>query len=159
MAVERVVALGRLPHDADTGAVDRAIAEMGLETMRNRPTTELSGGELARVLIARALAQETPFLMADEPIAGLDPAAQIATMQLFGRLAREGRGVLVSLHDIGLALRHATRVVVLHEGRIAADGVPSEVITPKMLATVFGITAQLAETPEGLLFQPLDVLS
>lgn len=158
MAVERVVALGRMPHNADPDAVERALAQMGLTAMRTRPATELSGGELARVLIARALAQETPFLMADEPIAGLDPAAQIATMQLFSRLARDGRGVMVSLHDIGLALRHATRVIVLNAGRIAADGPPAEVIEPGMLADVFGITADISQTTNGPLFQPLDVL-
>ena len=94
VSVQTLIALGRIPHlprgarlrDADRKAVDGAIAHMGLEAMRERTATQLSGGEQARVLIARALAQETPLLLVDEPTAGLDPAHQIATMQVFADL-------------------------------------------------------------------------
>ena len=159
MSVEDLVALGRLPHDTPgTNEVDDAIEKMGLSMMRDRPATELSGGEQARVLIARTLAQNTPFLLADEPIAGLDPAAQIATMRLFADLATEGRGVLVSLHDLGLAARHTTRLILMQAGRLVADGPPKDVMTPANLAEVFGITAHMAETAHGTLLQPLDVL-
>ena len=144
---------------ADQAAVERAIARMGLEPFRHRITTRLSGGEQARVLIARSLAQEAPLLLADEPTAGLDPAHQIATMQTFGQLAAEGRSVLVSLHDLGLAARHCTRLVILHDGGIAADGAPRDVLTPDLIRAAFGISAHLQETPEGLIFQPLEVLT
>ncbi|WP_353474496.1 ABC transporter ATP-binding protein [Salipiger sp. H15] len=154
--VEDLVALGRLPHgDHARAPVEAAIGQMGLEPLRHRRATNLSGGEQARALLARALAQETPLLMADEPTAGLDPAHQIATMEVFGALAAEGRGVLLSLHDIGLAARHCTRLVLLAEGRLLADGPPEEVLTDDLLARGFGITAYHAQTPDGPVFQPM----
>ena len=164
--VERLVALGRLPHlpqglrlpPADQALVDRSIARMGLEDYRQRAASRLSGGEQARALIARALAQDTPFLMADEPAAGLDPAHQISTMQVFASLAVEGRAALVSLHDLGLAARHCTRLVLLAEGGILADGPPAEVLTPDLMARAFGVSIWHETTAQGPVFQPLEVL-
>lgn len=159
MSVEAVVRLGRLPHGGGgEAAVARALARMNLQALRARAATELSGGEQARVLIARALAQEAPLLLADEPIAGLDPAAQIATMQVFAGLAAAGGAVVASLHDLGLAARHCTRLWVLSQGRLVADGAPRDVLTPDLLAAVFHIRAHFAETPEGPVFQPLGLL-
>lgn len=159
MPVAAVVGLGRLPHGSgDAGATDRAIRHMRLQGLRDRPATALSGGEQARVLIARALAQEAPLLMADEPIAGLDPEAQIATMQVFAELAAAGGAVLASLHDLGLAARHCTRLWVLSAGGLVADGAPSAVLTPALLAEVFHIRAHFAQGPEGPVFQPLSRL-
>ena len=164
VTVEALVALGRTPHlglrgagAVDAAAVDRALARMGLESFRDRLATALSGGEQARVLIARALAQETPLLLADEPIAGLDPESQIRTMEVFAGLAAEGHAVVASLHDLGLAARHCTRLVMLSRGRLVADGVPAEVLTPQNLAEVFGVRAYYAETADGPVFQPLGV--
>lgn len=164
--VHSVVMLGRIPHLSalqkagaeDTRQVDEALKRMELSDMRDRPATQLSGGEQARVLIARALAQDTPLLLADEPIAGLDPAHQIATMQTFAGLAEQGKSVLVSLHDLGLAARHCTRLILLGGGKVVADGPPDEVLTPERLAQVFGITARCEHTDQGLVFQPLDVI-
>lgn len=166
MEVETLVALGRLPHlpkgarlrPADQSAVDAALDHMGLDGFRSRIATHLSGGEQARVLIARALAQETPLLMADEPIAGLDPAGQIATMNVFSNLAAKGRAVVVSLHDLGLAARHCTRLVLLHRGRVVADGPPAQVLTAQNIAAVFGVTAHIVQTDHGTVFQALEVL-
>lgn len=163
MPVESLVALGRIGHpDAararDRDAVERAITALRLGPLRHRTATELSGGEQARALIARALAQETPMLIADEPIAGLDPAAQISVMRLFAGLAATGGTVLASLHDLGLAARHCSRLIMLDGGRIVADGPPDAVLTPAILARVFGITAQLTHGPQGLMFQPLDTV-
>ena len=158
ITVEHLVALGRLPHVGDNGAVGRALTHMGLDAFRTRRATELSGGEQARVLIARALAQEAPLLLADEPIAGLDPAAQIATMRVFAGLAQEGGAVIAALHDLGLAARYCTRLLVLSAGRLVADGPPRDVLTPDVLAQVFGIRAHFADTPDGPVFQPLDMV-
>ena len=163
MPVESVVALGRIAHPGaaratDRAAIDRAIAALRIEAFRHRPATELSGGEQARVLIARALAQDAPMLIADEPIAGLDPAAQIGVMRLFRDLAGQGGTVLASLHDLGLAARYCTRLVMLAGGRIAADGPPEAVLTAANVARVFGIAAHLSRGPDGLLFQPLDLI-
>ncbi|MDU8913693.1 ABC transporter ATP-binding protein [Aestuariicoccus sp. MJ-SS9] len=164
--VETLVALGRLPHlprgtalrAEDRFHVEAALTRMGLGAFRHRAATELSGGEQARVLIARALAQDTALLLADEPIAGLDPAAQIATLQTFRALAEEGRGVLTSLHDLSLAARFCTRLILLDQGRKVADGAPAEVLTEDRLAQVFHLRAKVHRTEHGPLFQPLDVL-
>jgi len=164
--VHSVVMLGRIPHlgavqkpqAEDVAHVDAALARMELAKMRDRAATQLSGGEQARVLIARALAQDTPLLLADEPIAGLDPAHQIATMQTFAGLADQGKSVVVSLHDLGLAARHCTRLILLGDSTIVADGAPEDVLTPDRLAQVFGITAWVERTDQGLVYQPLEVI-
>ncbi|MCA1336332.1 ABC transporter ATP-binding protein [Pseudooceanicola marinus] len=162
VTVEALVALGRLPHGgggpADHAAIVAAIERMALTELQQRTATRLSGGEQARALIARALAQETPLLMADEPTAGLDPAHQISTMEVFADLAAAGQGVLLSLHDLGLAARHCTRLLLLAEGRLLADGPPEAVLTPDLLARAFHITAHHAQTPDGPVFQPLSVI-
>ena len=166
MEVETLVALGRVPHlprGATPGAVDRAAIDdalhrLGLDGFRQRIATQLSGGEQGRVLIARALAQQTPLLLADEPIAGLDPAQQIATMQVFAGLAQEGRAVVVSLHDLGLAARHCTRLILMHQGRLVADGTPDQVLTPDLMAQVFGISIWRQDSPLGPILQPMGVL-
>jgi iron complex transport system ATP-binding protein len=161
-----VVMLGRTPHRGglqsptaeDHRHVDAALDRMELTAMADRPATQLSGGEQARVLIARALAQDTPLLIADEPTAGLDPAHQIATMQCFAALAAQGKSSLVSLHDLGLAARHCTRLILLGGGGLVADGLPEEVLTPELLAQVFGVTAWCQRTEAGLVYQLLEVI-
>lgn len=162
VSVETVVALGRSAHlatpEADRAAVDRALDRMGLQNYRARSATALSGGEQARVLIARALAQDTPLLLADEPVAGLDPEAQLKTMEVFADLAREGRAVVASIHDLGLAARACTRLVMLQAGRVVADGAPREVLSDDNLARVFGVRGFHAETPDGPVFQPMGVV-
>lgn len=166
VSVETLIALGRIPHlprgtkirATDQAAIDTAIGRLGLGPYRSRTATHLSGGEQARVLIARALAQDTPLLIADEPTAGLDPANQISTMQVFADLAQEGRATLVSLHDLGLAARHCTRLLMINQGHLVADGPPAEVLTPANIADVFGISAFFSETPQGTVFQPIEVL-
>lgn len=163
LSVEALVALGRgahlaAPPDADRRAVDRAIDRMGLQTYRARSATALSGGEQARVLIARALAQDTPLLLADEPVAGLDPEAQLKTMEVFATLAAEGRGVVASIHDLGLAARSCTRLVLMQAGRVVADGPPRAVLSDENLAQVFGVRGFHAETPDGPVFQPMGIL-
>jgi iron complex transport system ATP-binding protein len=158
ITVAVLVGLGRLPHRAgaaaDRAAVESALAAMELGVLRDRPATELSGGERARALIARALAQAAPLLLADEPVAGLDPAHALGLMAGFRTLAREGRGVLVSLHDLGLAARWCDRVILLDGGRVAADGAPEAVLTAERLAAVYGITAHLGRDASGPILQP-----
>ncbi len=158
VTVDTLVALGRSPHAPtpdDAPAVTRALRRTDLLSYRQRIATRLSGGERARVLLARALAQETPLLMADEPIAGLDPAHQIATMEVFNTLAAGGQSVVVSLHDLGLAARFCTRMVMLDHGRMVAHGTPEAVLSDRRIADVFGITVFRAETAGGLVLQPM----
>ncbi len=153
LPVEDVVALGRLPHgstgtalsSSDRSAVNGAITTMDLEALRHRPATELSGGELVRTLIARTLAQETPYVLADEPVAGLDPAHQIALFERLRALAEAGRGIAVALHDLTLAVRYCHRVVVLAGGRGIAAGAPREVLTAELVRRVYGVEAFAGE--------------
>ncbi|WP_444454915.1 ABC transporter ATP-binding protein [Rhodobacter capsulatus] len=154
----RVAALVALAQNGNATApqVAAALTRMDVASLADRPATALSGGEQARVLIARALAQDTPLLLADEPIAGLDPAHQLACMRVFADLAAEGRAVIASAHDLGLAARFCTRLLVLHQGRIVADGPPRTVLTPDLLRKVFAIRCHLAETEAGLIVQPLE---
>lgn len=155
LAARAVVALGRLPHAdtetaaTNTAAVDTALAEMDIADLAERPVIELSGGERARVLVARALAQQTPLILADEPTAGLDPAHALALFELFTRLAAAGRTIVVALHDLSLAARFAHHVVLLADGRIAAAGPPSDVLTPRHLEPAFGVT-MLCTDIEGM---------
>lgn len=149
MPVEDVVALGRLPHrlpfrglaPADHAAIDAALALADATPLRHRSATSLSGGEKARVLLARLLAQETPVILADEPTAGLDPAHQITAMRALAARAREGAAVVVTLHDLDLALRHCDRLVLLDAGMIASQGPAADVLTPERMRTVYGIEA------------------
>ena len=128
---------------------------LDVDGLAERPATQLSGGEQARVLAARAVAQDTPFLIADEPASGLDPAHQISMMLAFRAVAAKGRCVLVSLHDLTLAARWCDRVVVLDGGRVAADGEPGTVLDADLLRSVYGVTAHVAYEAGKLVLAPL----
>jgi iron complex transport system ATP-binding protein len=128
---------------------------MDLEDFRHRSARALSGGERARVLIARALAQETPILLADEPTAGLDPAHQIGLMGTFRDMARSGRSVLTSMHDLALAAQWCDRLLLLDAGRIAAAGDPRQVLTTENLARVYGVTAYFGDSEQGPVIVPV----
>lgn len=149
LSVERLVALGRLPHlaplsrpsEADRAAITRAMERAEVTHLARRTATELSGGERARVLLARALAVEAPALIVDEPLASLDPAHQIHGMELLRAEADAGALVIAALHDLTLAVRHCDRVVVLADGGLVGDGPPAQVLTADLLARVFGIRA------------------
>jgi iron complex transport system ATP-binding protein len=153
LSAERVVALGRIPHlgpwqrlgAADGYAVDRALAATGVEHLRGRAVTQLSGGERARVLLARVLAGEPDILLADEPVGGLDPYHQVHFMELVRDYARAGRTVALVLHDLNLAARFADRLLLMDQGRIVARGRAHEVMDPHHLADVFGIRAVFGE--------------
>ena len=157
LAVERLVALGRLPHLGplsrltadDEAAIEDAMARADVTGFKGRIATELSGGERARVLLARALVVQAPLLLADEPIAGLDPDAQLLVLERLRARADAGGGVLVSLHDLTLAARIADRVVVLDAGRVVADGAPVEALSPAVLRTTFNLDGTWLDAPDG----------
>ena len=163
--VETVVALGRAPHrrgfaapgPRDREIVAEAMRRMDVEGFRGRIATELSGGEKARVLAARALAQDTALLLADEPTAGLDPSHQIALMRVFRELAASGRGVVASLHDLGLAARWCSRLVLIAQGRVVAEGPPQDVLTPARLRQIYGVSAFFGEAGGAPVILPLDL--
>ena len=151
VAVREVVALGRFAGGGPLGrlappdreAVAAALEACGLATLADRSVAGLSGGELARVHVARALAAGTPALVADEPTAALDPRHALAVMQILrDRSAGCGVACLVILHDLALAVRFADRVILLHDGRVAADDRPDRALTPERLAAVYGVRAR-----------------
>jgi iron complex transport system ATP-binding protein len=162
MAVAAVVALGRSPHadafspltDADRAAVERALIATACGAFAARPVTTLSGGERARVALARALASEAPILLADEPTVSLDPRHQLVVMELLARAAHDGGAVLAILHDLTLAARFSDRVLVMDRGRLIADGPPRAVLTPARIASVFGVDAVITDSEVG----PIPVL-
>lgn len=126
-----------------------ALNDVQAGILADRGVADMSGGERARVLLARALVANAPLLLADEPIAGLDPAAQLLVLTLLKSCARAERGVLVSLHDLGLAARHADRIVVMHQGQCVADAAPVQALSPDVLRTVFGIEGTWVHTADG----------
>lgn len=147
MQVGDVVMLGRLPHRAammppdlkDRLAVGDALARCDAAEFATRRMDELSAGERARVLFARALATGASVLLADEPAAFLDPAHQIRLMELLAEEARRGTAVAVTLHDLPLAMRHCDEILVLQDGRLAAAGAPDAALSDDNLARVFRI--------------------
>ncbi|HWT63512.1 MAG TPA: ABC transporter ATP-binding protein [Ochrobactrum sp.] len=159
VTVKMLVSLGRSalkPVFAGLDRCDEAVVEtsmqrMGVTELASRPANELSGGERARALIARVLAQDTPIILADEPVAGLDPAHQLELMELFAGLAQEKRTVIASLHDLGLAAKYCTRLIVLDKGRVVADGAPEHVLTPALLRDVYGIDARLMKIDDDFI--------
>jgi iron complex transport system ATP-binding protein len=152
LTARAVVALGRIPHqsigagesEADARAIEAALAAMDVGHLAARPVLDMSGGERARVLIARALAQEARALLADEPAAGLDPAHQLTLFAQFVRLAGAGRTVIVALHDLSLAARFCHSVVLLNAGRSIAAGAAGDVLTVEHLAAAYGIDGRYA---------------
>ena len=126
-----------------------ALAKVGLSHLADRGVFDMSGGERARVLLARLLAGRAPLLLADELTAGLDPGAQLMALELMRDEARGGAAVVLTLHDLGLAARGCDRLVVLNQGRVVADGPPPQALSAAVLADVFGLEGQLIETPAG----------
>ena len=147
----RIVALGAVlrPPALAEALARAALDRVGLTALSERGVLDMSGGERARVLLARLLAGQAPLLVADEAAAGLDPEAQLMVMDIFRREAGEGRAVLTTLHDLTLAARYCDRVVVLDGGRIVADGPPRDAIRADILAQVFGLQGALADSPAG----------
>jgi iron complex transport system ATP-binding protein len=160
--VHTFVRLGRTAHrgmfgegPGDKAAVDQALESTGMAPFAGRDITTLSGGERARALIARALAGEPAWLLADEPLTGLDLAHLLDTADLLRRVARGGVGVVVAVHDLAFAARVADRAVLLARGRILADGPPAQALAPACLSLAYGVEARWLAGGGGPL---LDVL-
>ena len=135
---------------ADALIVARAaLDEVEAGYLANRGVAEMSGGERARVLLARALTTGATGLLVDEPIAGLDPEAQLMVLERLQARARSGQAVLISLHDLTLAARFADRVVVLDHGGVVADAPPMLALTPEVMARVFGLNGRWIVGPDG----------
>lgn len=149
LTVEKMVMLGRLPHmdswqriqEEDRQAVERALDMTDSLHLKDRIVTTLSGGERACAMLARTIATDAPYLLVDEPVASLDPAHQLQVMTILRKLALRGHGVLIVLHDLNLGRRFCDDLVLLHDGRILADGEPVMVLSDANLAAAYGISA------------------
>ena len=146
MRVRDLVVLGRHPHLGllasesrhDFDVADEAMRRAGCDQFADRDLGSLSGGERRRAFIARALAQEAPLLLLDEPTSNLDAHAQIEVLELVAELATTGAGVLLIVHDLTLAAAYCDRVVLLARGEVVAEGAPSEVVTSEHVQRVYG---------------------
>lgn len=153
MRVEDVVTLGRYPHAgrwggltlADHERVAWALERVGLTALRRRTLPTLSGGELQRVFLARALAQEAPILLLDEPISALDAGRQLELMALLNDLHRDGHTILAALHDLRAAMEFFRRALLLNAGRVAAEGPTETVVLGEALESAFGVRVRRGE--------------
>ncbi len=150
VTVERLVSLGRLPHRGpwqdlsadDRDAIDSALESADVASIRERTVTTLSGGELARVLLARVLAGRPQVLLADEPVSGLDPGHRLQVLERLRTFAQlGGRSVVIVLHDLTLASRFCDHLILLDQGRVIADDTPAAVLQPERLSSVYGVDA------------------
>ena len=162
LAVERLVALGRLPYlgawssptARDDEAVERAMDQCDVLGLAGRPVTALSGGEQARVMLARALAGDPDILLVDEPVSHLDPFHQLQIMEVIHDHARNGAAVIAVLHDLTLAARFCDRLVLIKDGRLASEGPPYTVLTGDTLARVFSVNAAFLRDGDGVFVVP-----
>ncbi len=157
--VATLVALGRFPHrgrwgdsEVDRAAVARAMSATDCARFAGRIVNTLSGGERARVLLARVLAGEPQWLLADEPLANLDPAHQLDGLDCLRSVARAGAGVVVVLHDLNHAARVADDLLLMRGGRVVAQGPPDAVLTPALIAETYGVATHIGTTPDGQRF-------
>lgn len=152
IATERLVTLGLTPHLPAFGALPggleprltQAIEAWDLSAQRQQPATTLSGGELARAMLARALIGDPQLVIADEPISGLDPSHALDTMARLRALAASGKLVLAAIHDLTLAARYSTHLMALRRGRLAAFGPTAQVLTAGLLREVFDVEARIS---------------
>lgn len=155
--VDDLVARGRYPYQtmlrqwsvADADAVESALERAGVADLRDRMITELSGGQRQRVWIAMVLAQQTSLLLLDEPTTFLDISHQLDVLDLCRSLRDDGKTVVAVLHDLNLAFRYATHLIVMAEGAIVAQGPPAEVVTTALMADVFGLSCRIMADPES----------
>jgi iron complex transport system ATP-binding protein len=154
IAVRALVALGRFPHGDARGdlgrlAIDRALTELALFPFADRLAATLSGGERARAMLARVLAGEPDWILADEPLAALDLAHRYALMGVFRRIAARGIGIVLVLHDLALAAAYADDALLLDRGRLVAAGPVAQVLTPGRLGPVFGVRFDWLRAEDG----------
>ena len=151
ISVERVIALGLSPTlpafgdfpPADKARIAATLAACDLTSLRDQAATTLSGGELARTMLARTLVGDPEILIVDEPIAGLDPRHAMDAMRRLCALGDAGRFVIVAVHDLGLAARYADRVIAIRDGRVMADGARDEVFTAALLHDLFDVDVRV----------------
>lgn len=140
---------GRPEAEEDETAVAEAMTVADVTHLADRPYSSLSGGERARVSLARVLAQRTPVVLLDEPTAALDLRHQEEVMTVARSLAHQGRAVIVVLHDLSLAAAYADEIAVIADGTLGAIGPPTEVLTTEMVRSIYGVDTHLLDSPDG----------
>jgi len=162
LSVRSLVGLGRSPWNSsvntnadDELAIQNALAMTDVDYLAERPVTELSGGELQRALLARVFAGNPKLIIADEPIAALDVYHQLHIMELLQAHAQQGGAVIAALHDLSLAARFCSRLILMHQGKLVAEGEPVQVLTPENLARVYGISAHVDCREDGVVIIPI----
>ena len=154
--VRRLVELGRMPHgDRRREPVDAALKALDVEHLADRRAQSLSGGETARVLLARVLAGEPQWILADEPLAALDLGHQLALLKHLRRAADSGIGVVLVLHDLAHAMNHADRVIVLDQGALAADDAPQRALSAEVVERVWHTRVEWMERGGRMALLPL----
>lgn len=148
-SVRDIVGMGRYAHSGggDRRAVDGILERLELGPLAERDIRTLSGGERQRAFLGRVLAQDAETLLLDEPVTGLDAGFQLDLLEVCAGLAREGKGVLVTLHDLEHVLRYADRAVLLQGGRVTGQGAPSDVLTGDAAMRAFGVQAAIFRDP------------
>jgi iron complex transport system ATP-binding protein len=136
-----------IPNKLDESIAEKAIHDAELDSFKDRLVSELSGGEYQRVLVARAMAQEAPLFLLDEPVSYLDVKHQLGVMDLIRRSVDNGISAMVSLHDLNLAALYADRIALIAEGTIIALGTPKEVFTKELLERAFGFSIPVGTHP------------
>ena len=163
LTVSEYVLLGRTPHIAyfaterasDVRAAERALASMSLLSFADRPLGTLSGGELQRAVLARALAQEAAVLLMDEPTAALDLGHQQLALEMVDAIRREqGLTVISAMHDLSLAGHFGDRLLLVDRGLIVAEGSPPEVLSERNIAMYYGARARVLRGPDGVFVLP-----
>lgn len=157
IVVRDLVARGRYPHQgmfrqwstADEAAVTEAMERARVADLADRSVSQLSGGQRQRVWIALALAQQTPILLLDEPTTYLDLSHQIEVLNLTRELHRDGITVVLVLHELNLAFRYATHLVVMKDGQIVIEGRPSDIVTAELIESVYGLPCRIIKDPES----------
>ncbi|MCG3724865.1 Fe(3+) dicitrate ABC transporter ATP-binding protein FecE [Vibrio cincinnatiensis] len=155
VSVQEVVSYGRSPYTGfwgqlsvqDKRIVEQAMKATGVETFADKPVMDLSGGQRQRVWLALTLAQDTDFILLDEPTTYLDMNHQVELMKLLRMLNQQGKTIVTVLHDINQACRYCDHLIVMQAGRVISEGSPQIVMTPKLLAEVFELDAEIHQDP------------
>ena len=157
ISVAQLVGYGRAPHqnllgfrtEADEAMIAEALRTVALTDLADRPVSDLSGGQRQRAFIAMAIAQDTPYVLFDEPTSFLDIRYQFEVLDLMATLNKAGKTVVAVLHDIAQAARYGDDLVVMKDGAVRARGAPEETVTAEMIAEVYGIAARVFPDPES----------
>ncbi|WP_418595565.1 ABC transporter ATP-binding protein [Ponticoccus sp. (in: a-proteobacteria)] len=150
--------MGTRPRAGDIAVVESVLDRLDLAGLAFRTMDALSGGERQRVMLARALAQQTPLIVLDEPTSALDIGNQLATLRLLADEVRtRGVGVIVAIHDLSLAARFSTRIALLHEGRLVAEGPWETALTPQTIRQTYGVEAEIGQLRDAPVIAPFEV--